>query len=438
MRRTFIALSLAAFACQAAPQRSDDASKSRPAAENHEPAERDRTASAGTKKVPFVRKDLFAEDLPPVPTLEQTDFEALASGELGFPEGTDELAPRAALALSGGLLLAGQAYLDRQPGAPPQSWRWTGFVPTEGEARSTLHDHGAIRAGIVHDGVGLLTGTRGTGWETRGWFAKVTADGTVIDEVALDTPNTTEMFDLVPGRTKGERVVLGGYVDAQGYLISLDAAGQRRWEKYIGSYGYTQVRALARLDGGELLTVGTRAEAFGEAWSAIAPGDGGKSAAPDDVVQTKLEIDGADPNRMLRVIVDLGPDGYVALGTAKRNHLQAHDQLLAIGFDRAGTMTWAHVVESARVTDILGAHAHLGIVHVIISVPLDDSPQPATALALFHLVTSGTEWTVQLADTGGWTSAGFIEGSTGIELLAYTPSKTGIRWQRLRSPTQVQ
>jgi hypothetical protein len=261
----------------------------------------------------------------------------------------------------------------------------------------------------------------------------VQGDGTIADETPLDTPSATELFDLIPGRAEGERVVLGGYVDAQGWLISLDATGQRRWEKYIGSYGNTQVRALARLDSGELLAIGTRGEAMGEAWAARAPGDGGQSATGDDVTQTKIEIEGADPNRMLRVLVDLGEAGYLAIGTAKLQHLQAHDQLFAVGLDRKGELAWSRVLDGVRVVDVLGARTHAGAAQLVVTIPLDDEPKPKTALALVT-VPAGASATVvarQLVDGSGWSSAGFVEGSETLELLGHQASASGIAWRRL-------
>jgi hypothetical protein len=430
MRATLALLSsLAVLACQAAPERSTE--KTPPAVEREPELEKPLEPSPTSAQL--VRKDLLAEDLPPVPTLESVGATLINSGELPFPEGADELAPRAALALGGGLLLAGQAYHDRQPGKPSQSWRWTGFVPTAGEPRSTLHDPGAIRAGIVVNTGGLLAGTRGLGFEARGWFAKLTPDGTITDETAIDTPSLTEMFDLLPGSDAGELAVLGGYVDAQGYLISLDASGQRRWEKFISSHGQTQVRAFVRLDGGELLTVGSRAQEFGEAWFARAPGNGGESAAPDDVTQTAVEIDGADTNRMLRAIVEVGEAGYVALGTAKRNHLQAHDQLFAVGIDPTGKLAWSRVLEGVRATEVLGARGHAGAAMFVVTVPLADTPQSETAvaLALVQGDPSQADRVRRLDDGAGWTSAGFVEGSAAPEVVVYQPTKAGLAWRRL-------
>lgn len=441
MRRTLIAplLGLAVLACKPAsndaPARSNDAPQPEAPEPERNPAD---IELVPPKKANYIREDLLGKDLPPAPKLESMPATVLASGELPFPEGTDELAPRVALALGDGLLLAGQAYLDRRPGTPPQTWRWTGFIPTDGEPRSTLFEQGAIRAGIADEQGGLLTGTRGVGFPVRGWFGRVDDAGEMVQEIALETPNSTEMFDLVPGVNDGEQVVLAGYVDAQGWLISLDIAGRKRWEKYIGSHGSTQVRAIEWLHRGDLLVVGSRAQKFGEAWFAVAPGDGGPSAAPDDVTQAQAEPDGADPNRMLRAIVRLGDSGFLAFGTARRNHLQAHDQLLAIGLDANGVQLWARVLDGVRVTDIHGARAHDGQAQVLVSVPLDDTQQPATALAR---VTVGFDAGApivarQLTDSAGWTSAGFIDGSRENDLLGYAPSKAGVAWRRLTFETR--
>ena len=35
------------------------------------------------------------------------------------------------------------------------------------------------------------------------------------------------------------------------------------------------------------------------------------------------------------------------------------------------------------------------------------------------------------AQTSGWTSAGFVEGSDDLELIGQQPSATGIAWRRL-------
>jgi hypothetical protein len=156
MRRTVIALSsLLLLACQPPakdqPGQADASKQDKP-----EPKPEGKQVPPPTK-AQLVRKDLIAEDLPPVPTLEQVDATVLSSGELAFPEGTDELVPRAALLLRDGLLLAGQAYLDRRPGTPSQSWRWSGFIPRSGEARSVRTDPGAIRAAIVVEGGSAMT-----------------------------------------------------------------------------------------------------------------------------------------------------------------------------------------------------------------------------------------------------------------------------------------
>ncbi len=385
-----------------------------------------------------VRKDLLAEDLPAVPRLSAMTLTSVDAGEFEWPEGTDELAPRAAVVVRDGLLLAGQAYLGRKPRKPSPSWRWLGFVPTSGDASGTKLDAGAIRAAIA-DGQGnaLVTGIRGEQADPRGWFAKVGGDGAIELQVDLESPSATELFDLVPGSGSDELAVVGGYVDAQGWLVSLDRAGAPRWEKFIGSYGYTQVRALARLDA-QLLAIGTRGTSFGEFLLAESPADGGADPSSADVEQQKPEIEGADVHQMLRAGVDLGSAGIVALGTAKKNHIQAHDQVVAIGIDRAGAVTWSKVVPDLRVTEVHGGRAVVvaggpgARAKFVVEVPGTDG---ASALALLEISADGATTVANgIADTEGWHAAGFVEGTESAIVLAYIPSDRGIRWQRLALP----
>lgn len=434
MRRTAISLlGLLALACakqdpQAPAQGADAANPPSPAAQPESTPTPERAEPAE-----IVRKDLLAVDLPPVPTLETLTLTPTREGSLALPDGTDELAPRAAVALGDGLLLAGQAYLDRHRVRPANSWRWLGFVPsTEAVAgsSSTKLESGAIRAAIA-DGQGgaLLCGASGIGFDVRGWFGRVDARAQPGLQVELDTPTSTEMFDLLPGAAEGELAVLAGYVDAQAWLVSLDDAGQQRWQKYVGSYGYTQARALVRLDGPrhDLLAIGTRAQGFGESWWAKIPGDGGDGPSAEDIEQDKLDLPGADQHQMLRAIVDIGEAGFIALGTAKRNHVQAHDQPIAVGFDRNGVVAWTKVLPDLRVSEVSGATSKPGAASFIIEIPGPDPDSPH-ALALLELdATSHSAH--ELANSAGWSSAGFIEGADAATILSYAPTATGITWR---------
>jgi hypothetical protein len=386
------------------------------------------------KPPPPVRKDLLAENLPPVPTLESVALTVRDEGNFAWPEGTDELVPRAAVAVRGGLLLAGQAYLDRQPRKISSSWRWLGFVPTNGEPSTSKLDAGAIRAAIADgEGNALVVGSRGEQSEPRGWFAIVDGDGALGLQVDLDSPSMTEMFDLIPGSEPGELAVVGGYVDAQGWLVSLDRSGAQRWQKFIGSYGYTQVRALARLDPpAGLLALGTRAQKFGESWWAKSPADGGADASPADVTQDKIEIAGADVHQMLGAVVDLGSAGIVALGTAKQNYIQAHDQVVAVGFDRSGAVVWSKVIADVRVTEVYGGRAVGGVASFLVALPEDTSK---SALALIEISADGAQSKPRsIADTEGWHAAGFVEGAESALVLGFVPTDAGIRWRRLALP----
>jgi hypothetical protein len=439
MHRTAISLlCLLALACtKQAPQASEQGSDAAAKTDAKPPTPTEPEWTPTRRKPPeIVRTDLLALDLPAVPTLETLTLTPTREGSFAVPEGTDELAPRAAVELRGGLLLAGQAYLDRHPGRPSDSWRWLGFTPHASDdassPSSTKSEPGAIRAAVA-DGQGgaLLCGTSGFGFDVRGWFGVVDQRAQLGLQVALDTPTSTEMFDLLPGAGDNELAVIAGYVDAQAWLVSLDPAGHQRWQKYIGSYGYTQARALARLDGPrhDLLTTGTRAKGFGESWWAKVPGDGGDQTGSDDVVQDKLDIPGADPHQMLQAIVDIGEPGFIALGTAKRNHIQAHDQPLAVGFTRDGAVAWTKVLPDLRVTSVSGARPKPGGALFIVEIPGPD-PESPHALALLELdATSHTAR--ELADSAGWSSAGFIEGANAAAALSYAPTPTGIKWRQL-------
>jgi hypothetical protein len=448
MQRTLtLLLALIGLACSEPPAEvSSGAAASttapqRPAKPDTEPSKREVPKPTGPLPI---REDLLAEDLPPVPTLEPVALTVSDEGSFAWPEGTDELAPRAAVAVRGGLLLVGQAYLDRKPHRMSSSWRWLGFVPTSGEASASKLDNGAIRAAIADgDGNALVLGTRGEQSSPRGWFAIIGGDGEIELQVDLESPSATEMFDLIPGSAPDELAVVGGYVDAQGWLVSLDRGGAERWQKFIGSYGYTQIRALARLDGvagqpKQLLALGTRAKEFGESWHAKSPADGGADASPADVTQDKLEIAGADVHQMLRAVVDLGSAGFVALGTTKRNYIQAHDQVIAVGLDRSGTVAWSKVIADVRITDVYGARAVDGIASFVVELPdgaTQDGATQAAALALIEISGDGAMTKARrIADTDGWHAAGYVEGAEPAIVLGFVPTETGIRWRRLARP----
>jgi hypothetical protein len=428
-------LALLGLACtEPQPAAKSEPAKSEPAkaVERTEPPRKGEVPKP-TEPLP-IRKDLLAENLPPVPVLASVTLTANDEGRFAWPEGTDELAPRAAVAVRDGLLLAGQAYLGRKPRRPSPSWRWLGFVPTSGEPSASKLEAGAIRAAISDgEGNALVVGTRGEQTDPRGWFAVVNGGGALELQVDLESPSATELFDLIPGAQPGELAVVGGYVDAQGWLVSIDRAGAQRWQKFIGSYGASQIRALVR-GRDDLLALGTRGQKFGEWWWAKSPADGGIDASGDDVTQDKLDIEGADVHQMLRAVVDLGDAGLVVLGTAKKNHIQAHDQVVAVGFDRSGLVTWSKVIADARVIEVYGGRAVGDIASFVVEVP-GSTADAAPTLALIDIAGDGATTTARtIADTEGWHAAGFVEGADSAIVLAYVPADAGMRWRRLALP----
>lgn len=455
MRRTAILLSpLLLLACEPPPQVSVErghgdaqASKASPQAPPAAPETASETAVAPAAtatvtpppKAQIARQDLVATDLPPVPNLELATLEVIRDGRFDHPEGTDELAPRAAVALEGGLALVGQAYLERRKGAMPQTWRWLGVAPGSSgasEGSGTKLEPGAIRVALPDAAGGaLLAGNTATGDDARGWFGTLDAKGELAVDVTLESKTLTEMFDLLPGTGGSEAAVVLGYMDAQGWVVSLDAKGELRWQKFVSSFGYTQIRAAARLDGEDMLAVGTRAQGFGESWWSQLPKDGGDDASPEGLTQGKLDIEGADPHQMLHTIVDLGEQGFIALGTAKRNHIQDHDQVLAAGFDHAGQPTWSRVVPDFRVTTIYGGQvdpASPGAAHFIVELPLPGETE-RTALGWLELNPGADGIMVprQLGETEGWKSAGFVEGADGLQIVTYRQAEGGMQWRVL-------
>lgn len=383
----------------------------------------------------IVRKDLLPDaPLPPIPQLASVELKPAAEGRFAHPEGNDELVPRVALALGEGTLLAGQAYAGRRPGRPPQTWRWSGFVPKSGEPWAERYESGAIRTGVTDQAGGaLLTGYRGTGMDTRAWFATVKADGHLAVESLPSSPAATEIFTILPGQAEGELAVIGGYVDAQGWLVSLDGKGELRWEKYIGSYGYTQIRDMGRAADGSLLVIGSRAKKYGELWWAKAPGDGGAGPAGDDVEQAMLEAAGVDQNPLFVDLVDLGEAGFLAIGTAKRAHVQAHDQLVVAGFGPGIAPTWSRIIEGVRVTAVHPGVARDGAALFVVDVPTGEAPDSPKALALLR-VEAGAEGSAkaeQIAGSEGWSSPGFVLGRSN-ELLLFAQDEGAMNWRTLK------
>jgi hypothetical protein len=187
------------------------------------------------------------------------------------------------------------------------------------------------------------------------------------------------------------------------------------------------------------VAVGSLAQrGVGEAWSATLAREALRTdaLAADAGDGARIEVPGADPHQVVHAIVDVGERGYVALGTAKRNLFQAHEQVFAIGFDRRGALAWTRVVPELRATAVLGARgvaSEPGAALFIVGLPLDDELEPDTALGLVRVPADPEAALVaeRLADSDGWSSAGFIEGSEGGAMLGFHPISTGIEWRQV-------
>lgn len=360
---------------------------------------------------------------PPIPSLLLTTLESERQGSFTLPAGVDELAPRAAVVLGRGLALVGEARSSERAAR-----RWVGFVPDAGQPSSVELGEGSILAAIT-DGKGgaLLAG--GAGPEARGWFGALDARAKVTLSEELEGEASTTLRELLAGHAPGERALgLGG-----GWIVSLDGRGGLRWQRSLAS---ARVHAGARLhdERGDVLAIGTQLARESHAWWGVLVGPGG----PDTQIgQGQFEIEGADPHRGLDAIVDLGDMGLLGLGRARREATQAHEQVIAVGFDRAGAPTWSRVLEYFRAKEIYGTGAVnpelVGIANFVVRVPVGGNEEDRSALAWLD-ISPGVDGILvprQLAGTEGWESAGFIAGREFPAILAYRRTEGGVDWRVL-------
>ncbi|PRP96027.1 hypothetical protein [Enhygromyxa salina] len=431
MRHAAIVLpGLLAIACESSPQTI-----------TKEPTKQTRAAaSQPSERTPPAPEKLVETWPPAIPSLLLEKLEIERAGSFILPEGTNELTPRAAVALDRGFALVGEAVsID----GPAQTRRWVGFVSTAdrvSEGAGVQLGTGSIHAAISDDkGGALLVGDVGSWPNARGWFGTLDAKGAVTTELELASEAPTQMFDLLAGHGPEQRALLVGNVDARGLVVSIGPRGDVRWQTFVSNSGATQIHASARVHGvrGNVLAIGTRAQGAGVSeswWSTIADGPAGTDAR---VEQGRFQIAGADPDQVLEVIVDLGDDiGFLALGRARRDLVQDHDQIIAVGFDRTGAPTWSRALEYFRGMEIYGAAVdpeRPGIANFVVRIPIGGD-KGRSALGWLDICpgVDGILIPRQLAGTEGWASAGFIEGREGRPaILTYARTETGIDWRVL-------
>jgi hypothetical protein len=385
-------------------------------------------------------KEPAAEAPAAIPSLQLTRLETEREGSFMLPEDTDELMPRAAVVLGRGFAVVGEAHARGRPDHPPQTWRWVGYVSDVDQASEgvgTKLAAGSIRA-AVSDGKGgaLLVGSVASGTDARGWFGVLDAKGVVGRQLELDGEASTELVGLLAGHGPDQHALVLGNVDGQGWVASLGSRGAVRWDSYVGSGDSVQNHAAARVAGerGDVLAIGTRVQLGGESesWWALIPDHGGADAK---VEQGNFEIEGADRLQTLDAIVDLQGTGFLALGRAKRERAQDHDQVIAVGFDRTGEPTWIRVLERFRAIEIYGGAGNpalLGAANFVVRVPITGG-EGTSALAWLEIYpgVDGILVPRQLAGTIGWESAGFIEDREGSAIVTFKRTETGIDWRIL-------
>ncbi len=360
---------------------------------------------------------------PPIPGLLLDKLAVEREGSFALPDGADQLTPRAAVAIGDGFALVGDARVGHRQ-------RWLGFAPGDGSARELSFDAGSITAAISDgDGGALLAGHAGLDGDARAWFGALDGRAKLTASVELDGDAPVDVVDVLAGHEPDERALLLGNVSSRGWALSFDERDRVRWKTDPGELGSTLVHAGVWVPaaGGELLVIGTRPEGAGEAaWSRR---DDGRFE------QGEFAIEGADPIRTLDAIVALDHDmGFIALGRAKRETTQDHDQVIAVGFDRRGQPTWARVLEHFRASEIYGGTIHRGqpgVAHFLARIPVGG--EPSTALGWIEICpgVDGVVVARQIAGTLGWESTGFVDGRDDGAMLTYMRTAAGIDWRVL-------
>jgi hypothetical protein len=362
------------------------------------------------------------------PTIPGQLLDKLASereGTIALPEDVGEITLHGAIALAGGLAFVGQARMREGT-----AHGWIGLAPDKGSASARQIDASSIDA-VISDGKGgaLFVGDA----SAQAWFGALNGRGVMNSSTDIDGPAPIDMVDILAGHEDGERALLLGNAGTAGWVVSLDARGAVRWQSQIGDEA-TRILAGIRAPA-ELLVVGTRRD--GDAnqawWGRFTPPVTAK------LEQGSFELENADPIRSLEAIVDLDHDmGFIALGRAKRELDQPHDQALAVGFDRSGQPTWTRLLDHFRTFEIYGGATHhelRGTAHFVTRIPITGEDESALAWLKMCPGHNGVLEIRQLAGTIGWQSAGFIEGRDDAAIAAYRQTEAGLEWKILRIDT---
>jgi hypothetical protein len=132
----------------------------------------------------------------------------------------------------------------------------------------------------------------------------------------------------------------------------------------------------------------------------------------------------ADPIRTLDAIVALSYDmGFIALGRVKREREQAHDQVIAVGFDRTGHPTWTRLLDHFRAMQIYGGAVHPGTpgaAHFVARIPIGG--EDPSALAWIKMYPGSMASSPRISSRAR--SAGRAPGSSRVARMRRSP-RTG-------------